>query len=131
MAFRYRLRVSMTPIHLVLRIEYRLSRCYGAWEMLHFSLMNRLTETESAIFISLFWFGCSRWIDFFQYLFLIEISLTNLFKFPRCIKIQNEKIVGDGRDQVVRTLDFESFATDRCGFDYPPNPPPRIFVFHV
>ena len=28
---------SMTPIHLVLRIEYRSSRCYGAWEMLHIS----------------------------------------------------------------------------------------------
>ena len=28
----------MTPIHLVLRIKYRSIRCYGVWEMLHFSL---------------------------------------------------------------------------------------------
>ena len=34
--------------------------------MLHFSLslMNILNKTEFAIFISLFWFGCSRGIDF-------------------------------------------------------------------
>ena len=34
--------------------------------MLHISLslMNRLNKTECAIFISLFWFGCSRGIDF-------------------------------------------------------------------
>ena len=40
----------------------------GGWEMLHFSLslMNRLNQTDSAIFIFLFWFGCSRRIDFFQ-----------------------------------------------------------------
>ena len=30
----------------------------------HVVLMNRLNKTESAIFISLFWFGCSRGIDF-------------------------------------------------------------------
>ena len=47
---------SMTPRHLVLRIEYRASRCYGAWEMLHFSLspMKRLKKTELAISV---WLG--------------------------------------------------------------------------
>ena len=52
----------------LLRIEYSLRRCLEAWEMLHFSLslIARLNKTESAIFISLSWFGCSRGIDFFQ-----------------------------------------------------------------
>ena len=38
----------------------------GTWEMLHFSLslMNRLNKTEYAIFIFLFWFSCSRGINF-------------------------------------------------------------------
>ena len=34
------------------------------------SLINRLNKTESAIFTSLFWFGCSQGIDFLpEYLF--------------------------------------------------------------
>ena len=40
---------SMTPIHLVLKIEYHLIRCLRAWEMLHFSLslMNRYSIKPS------------------------------------------------------------------------------------
>ena len=36
-----------------LKIEFRLSRCLGAWSVLHTSLlvMNRLNKTEFAIFI--------------------------------------------------------------------------------
>ena len=56
----------MTPIHLVLRTEHRSSRCYGSWEMLHFSLslMNRLNKTGSAIFILYFGLVALEWSTF-------------------------------------------------------------------
>ena len=40
-----------------LKIEFRLSRCYGARPVLHISLlvMSRLSKTEFAIFVSLMW----------------------------------------------------------------------------
>ena len=42
------------------KVMWRLKRLMGRWEMLHFllSLMRRLNKTESAIFISIVWFGC-------------------------------------------------------------------------
>ena len=54
---------SMTLIHLVMRILHKPGA--RACEMLHISLslMNRLNKTESVIFTSLFWFGCSREIS--------------------------------------------------------------------
>ena len=47
-----------------------MSGARGAWEMLYFSLslMNRLSKTESAIFISLFCFSCSHGIDIYRIL---------------------------------------------------------------
>ena len=51
---------SLTQIHLVLRIEYRSSRCQGV--VRDVALMNRLNKTGSAIFI--LYFSCSRGIDF-------------------------------------------------------------------
>ena len=49
----------MTPIHLVLRIKYCLSQ--GLRNVALFIISDdRLNKTESAIFISLFRFGCCR-----------------------------------------------------------------------
>ena len=46
--------------------------------MLHFSLslMNRLNKTGSAIFISLFWFSCSRGIDIIP-----ELAYQNMLEY--------------------------------------------------
>ena len=40
-----------------IKIEFRLNRCYGALPVMHISLlvMNRLSKTEFAIFISSLW----------------------------------------------------------------------------
>ena len=52
-------------IAMLLRIEYRLNVCYGAWETVH--LLNPMkgpNKIES--FTNLFWFACFRGIDFYQ-----------------------------------------------------------------
>ena len=50
------------------------------------TVMNSLNKTESAIFISLFWFGCSRGIEvyrnYFNYVhFPVSLYSGNILKF--------------------------------------------------
>ena len=92
-------------INLVLRIEYRSSRCKGAWEMFLFSLslMNLPNKTDHGIDISLFWFRCSLGIDIDQILFshcLIVFNVNNFIVkkttkslFNQDIKRQNKILI--------------------------------------
>ena len=53
--------------------------------MLHFSLflMNWLNNTESVIFISVYWFGCSRGIDIYQNSMIINFYFQTLQSFNK------------------------------------------------
>ena len=71
----------MTPVYLVLRIEYRSSRCQGAWEICTFSLshMNRLNKIRSAILILYFGFVALEGSTFHQNFYFL--SLPSRFKW--------------------------------------------------
>ena len=69
------------------KAEYHLSRCYGAWELLHFPLvlMNRLNETESADFLN------CRFSLFLKDLFFQIICVTLLLSTKLTFKLMDKK----------------------------------------
>ena len=67
--------------------QYHVCYIFHVNIMLHYSLslMNRLNKSESAIFVSLFWFGCSRGIDLYQNIFFIHY-LKHIFSIHYLIE---------------------------------------------
>ena len=80
---------SMTPIHLVLGIEYRSSRCYEACEMLHFSLslMNKLNKPGPQVSFLFLGLGSLEGSIFLPEFLYRNIRMVKPFTFYTCVVV--------------------------------------------
>ena len=88
--------------------------------MLHFSLslMNKFNKTGSAIFISLFWFGCSRWIDIllsFLYMYKIVVTMIYLFTQVYRLNFESAKIACKAAQDVTNATGVKRYVAGSIG----------------
>ena len=77
--------------------------------------MNRPDKTESAIFISLFWFGCSRRIDFLPEFLCVFQLRKAYFQQAQEIKALKEQLAL--KDKRIRQLEDEANLLKKSGAD--------------